>query len=78
MANYFGQESLGTWKVRGNGVLLLTKSQLYFEMWKPKKQISISVNKISHIENSKSHLHRTVFRPLLKVIFTNENTWKTK
>ncbi|MHA2399680.1 MAG: hypothetical protein ACXADU_12430 [Promethearchaeota archaeon] len=32
MANFFGQESLGVWKIRGNGVLLLTKEDLFFGM----------------------------------------------
>jgi len=73
MANFFGQKSLGSWKVRGNGVLLLTKHELYFEMWKPKKQITINIDSISQIENSKSFLHKSVFKPLLKVNFKNKN-----
>lgn len=73
MANFFGQESLGVWKVRGNGVLILTDEQFFFEMWKPKKEISIPIKSIIEIENPKSHMHRSVFRPLLKVIFKNEN-----
>ncbi|MCK4953145.1 hypothetical protein KAS14_05120 [Candidatus Bathyarchaeota archaeon] len=36
-ANFFGQESLGLGQVRGNGVLVLTEKELYFEMWSPKK-----------------------------------------
>ena len=72
MANFFGLESLGIWKVRGNGVLLLTDEELLFGMWKPKKDLIIPVKSITEITNPKSHMHRSVFRPLLKVIFINE------
>jgi hypothetical protein len=73
MANFFGQESLGVLKVRGNGVLILTEGELFFEMWKPKKELLIPIISIIEITNPKSHMHRSVFRPLLKVIFKNEN-----
>ena len=73
ISNFFGQESLGVLKVRGNGVLILTEEELFFEMWKPKKELLIPIKTIIEITNSKSHMHRSVFRPLLKVIFKNEN-----
>jgi hypothetical protein len=73
MVNFFGQESLGVWKVRGNGVLLLTKNELYFGMWKPKKELLIPVKSIVEISNPKSHMHRSRFKPLLKIVFKNEN-----
>lgn len=72
-ANFFGQESLGSWKIRGNGVLLLTKNELFFEMWKPRKQIAIPIDSISQIENPRSFLGKSVFKPLLKVIFENKD-----
>ncbi len=71
MAIFFGLESLGTWKVRGNGVLILTE-ELLFGMWKSKKELIILVKSITKIINPKSHIHKSVFRPLLKVIFKNE------
>ena len=71
-SNFFGQESLGLGKIRGNGVLLLTKEELYFGMWKPKKEVIIPVKSIIEITNPKSHMHRSVFKPLLKIIFKNE------
>jgi hypothetical protein len=73
MANFFGQESQGVWKVRGNGVLILTEKELFFGMWKPKKELLIPVKSIVEIKNPKSHLHRSVFRPLLKIIFKNDS-----
>ena len=73
ISNFFGLESLGVWKVRGNGVLLLTEDELFFGMWKPKKELLIPVESILEITNPKTHMHRSVFRPLLKVIFSNQN-----
>jgi hypothetical protein len=72
-SNFFGLESLGVWKVRGNGVLLITEDELFFGMWKPKKELIIPIRSILEITNPKSHLHRSVFKPLLKVVFNNEN-----
>ena len=73
MVNFFGLESLGSWKIRGNGVLMLTEEELFFGMWKPKKEFSIPLNSIIEVTNPKSHMHKSVFRPLLKVIFKNES-----
>ena len=73
MAKFFGLESLGSWKIRGNGVLILTENELFFGMWKPKKELLIPVKSIIEIRNPKSHMHRSVFRPLLKIVFKNEN-----
>ncbi len=72
MVNFFGLESLGIWKTRGNGVLMLTEEELLFGMWKPKKELIIPVKSITKITNPKSHMHKSVFKPLLKVIFKNE------
>ncbi|MFW9897164.1 MAG: hypothetical protein ACFFD7_15275 [Candidatus Thorarchaeota archaeon] len=70
--NFFGLESLGIWKIHGNGVLILTENVLMFGMWKPKRDLTIPVKSIIKIENPKPHLHRSVFKPLLKVNFKNE------
>ncbi len=73
MSNFFGLESAGVWKVRGNGVLLLTKEELFFGMWKPKKDLLIPVKSIVEVTNPKSHMHRSVLKPLLKITFRNDN-----
>jgi len=73
MSNFFGQESFSVWKVRGNGVLLLTDEKLFFEMWKPKKEVQIPIKSITKISNPKSHMHKTALQPLLKVWFKNES-----
>lgn len=72
-ANFFGQQSLKSFQIRGNGVLVLTKEELYFEMWHPKKIVQIPITAIIKIESTKSFIHKTFFRKLLKIIFQNEN-----
>ena len=70
-ANFFGQESLKLKQVRGNGVLILTPSELFFEMWLPKRIFQIPITDIIEIEKTKWHLKKTKSRDLLKIIFTN-------
>ena len=70
-ANFFGIESAGLGQVRGNGVLLLTKEELYFEMWIPRKEIRIPVQSIVEVKSVRSHLMKSKGIPLLKVVFTN-------
>ena len=71
-ANFFGQESLGVGQVRGNGVLVLTDTELYFELWYPTKIVRIPITSIQRIDTPISHLTKTRFKELLKVFFTNE------
>jgi hypothetical protein len=70
-ANFFGQESLKLKQVRGNGVLVLTKTELYFEMWFPKRIYKIPISDIIEVEVTKWHLKKTKNRDLLKVVFRN-------
>jgi hypothetical protein len=71
-ANFFGQQSHKSLQMRGNGVLVLTQEELYFEMWHPKKVLQIPISAIIKVETTKSFLHKTKFRKLLKVVFQNE------
>ncbi len=72
--NFFGQESKGLGQVRGNGSLILTDTELYFEMWTPKRSLRIHRHMIKKVENPppKWHLKKTKNRLLLKVHFTND------
>jgi hypothetical protein len=70
-ALFFGQQSRGPGQVRGNGVLLLTRSQLFFQMWAPRREYTIPLDAIRAVSTPKSHLGKTRFRPLLKVEYTN-------
>ncbi len=72
-ANYFGTETLKSFQIRGNGFLILTKDELFFQMWTSKKEISIPISNLRSAETVKSFLGKTVYTPLLKVNFKNEH-----
>ena len=74
--NYFGRESQGMKQIRGNGILILTEKELYFELYLPKKIITIPINQISKIETPRSHLGKSKLKKLLKIIYTNQNQEK--
>ncbi|HUW89002.1 MAG TPA: hypothetical protein VMV43_00635 [Candidatus Nanopelagicaceae bacterium] len=42
-------------------------------MWHPKKVLQIPTSAILKVEITKSFLHKSVLRKLLKVVFLNEN-----
>ena len=71
-ANFFGIESHGVMQVRGNGLLLLTDTDLVFGMFQPTDDFLFPLDRIEKIEFAESHLNKTIFQPLLKVFFTNE------
>jgi hypothetical protein len=71
-ASFFGQESRGVTQLRGNGTLLLTDSDLIFEMWVPNREFRIPLRSIQAIENPASFLGKSRFTPLLKVVYTND------
>ncbi|RMG00859.1 MAG: hypothetical protein D6726_10585 [Nitrospirae bacterium] len=70
-ANFFGQESLGYAQIRGNGTLLLTGDEIFFQMWLPKKELQIPLSSILSVEVTRSHLGKTKGVRLLKVTFKN-------
>lgn len=71
-ANFFGIESHGIMQIRGNGILLLTDTDLVFGMFRPAQDFVIPLAELEKIELAESHLTKTVFRSLLKVYFTNK------
>lgn len=71
-ANFFGQESLGRTQMRGNGALVLTDTELIFEMWVSDKQFRVPLLNIQSIENPASFLGKSRLTPLLKVVYRNE------
>lgn len=71
-ANFFGQQSRGVMQVRGNGTLILTDTELIFELWVPKRVYHIPLQTIRSVENPKSFLGKSRFTPLLKVVFVDD------
>lgn len=72
-ASFFGQESRGGTQMRGNGTLILTDSDLIFEMWVPNKEFRIPLHNIQTIENPSSFLGKSRFTPLLKVVYLSDH-----
>lgn len=71
-ASFFGQESRGVTQMRGNGTLILTDSELIFEMWVLNREFRIPLRSIQSLENPTSFLGKSRFTPLLKVVYINE------
>lgn len=70
MANFFGLASQGAVQMRGNGSLALTRDTLTFVLALSKRPpLSIPRSAIQKVESTRSHLGRSVFRPLLTVHF---------
>ena len=69
-ANFFGLESKGRWQIRGNGCLAATAHEILFRMWIPRREVTIPRDRIIAVEHARSHLGKTVFRPILRIRFT--------
>ncbi len=69
-ANFFGLESRGRGQIRGNGVLALTREELWFSQFITGKEIRISLVEIQAVSLVNSHLGKRVFgHQLVKVEF---------
>jgi hypothetical protein len=71
-ASFFGQESRGVTQMRGNGTLILTDSDLIFELWVPHAEFRIPLQRIQSLETPTTFLGKSRFAALLKVAYTNE------
>lgn len=71
-ANFFGQKSKGLKQIRGKGVLVLTKDELWFSLAVPEREISIPLKHIKSVGLTRSHLGKRVFRPLLYVEYFSQ------
>jgi hypothetical protein len=71
-AQYFGKKSSGMMQIRGGGDLIITSEEVYFEMWFPKRVFRIPLSSLIAVETPRSFNGRSVFKPLLKLIFHSE------
>ncbi len=71
-AVYFGRESQKYKQIRGNGVLVLTKNELFFRRFAPKMELSIPLKYIQDIEAPSMFLGKSIHKPLLKIIYQTE------
>ena len=72
-ANFFGVLSKGKMQIRGNGILILTMNQIYFELWKPNRKYTIPITQIKSVSHPKWFLGKSKFRNLLRIDFVNES-----
>jgi len=72
MAQFVGIQSAGATQVRGNGALALTRRDLRFRMWVPNRRYDVSLDRITAVGTTRSHLGKAVGADLLKVSFTND------
>jgi len=72
-ANFFGQECKGLKQIRGNGVLILTKEELFFQIFLPKRILRIPLKNIKNVTTESRHLRKVKHVELLKVNFINED-----
>ncbi len=69
-ANSFGRESAGVWQCRGNGGLVLTAKHLHFFQFLPKRDFRVSLDAITELTLTKSHLGKATIYEMLKVHFS--------
>ncbi len=68
-ANYFGNDGLPAYELRGNGVLVLGPRELWFRMWAPNRTVSIPTSQITRAFSKKSHKGKSRMVELLAVSF---------
>ncbi|HQE84152.1 MAG TPA: hypothetical protein PLM14_14215 [Candidatus Hydrogenedentes bacterium] len=68
-AQYFGRSMKGLAQIRGNSALVLTESLLWFVQALPRTEIDIPLTSLTCVTTTRSHLGKTIFRPLLFVKF---------
>lgn len=73
-ANFFGIRSLGTGQIRGNGLLVLTRDQLWFQRYGAQEPIRIPTEQIQKVSSVRSHLGKTVGKELLSIEFKNNSS----
>lgn len=72
MAQFFGLESRGAVQMRGNGGLVLTRDELCFLPLVGDAALRIPRRAIRVVSEVRSHLGKTVGRPLLRVEYEGE------
>ncbi|NEQ72844.1 MAG: hypothetical protein F6K23_07020 [Okeania sp. SIO2C9] len=74
-ANFLGLKSRGRGQIRGNGVLALTRKELWFSRFVIRDDISIPTESIQEVRLVDSHLGKRIFgRQLLYVCFLTSDT----
>ena len=72
LAQSYGEESKGVTQVRGNGALALTRSEIFFLLYVPERELRIPVASIQDVTHPRSHLGKSGGARLLHVRWTRD------
>lgn len=68
-----GEESRGVTQVRGSGHLAVTEDAIVFAMAAPARTLRIPRDRVTGVEEARSHLGKWVGRPVLRVDFLRDD-----
>jgi len=72
-ANFFGTRSRNGTRLRGNGILALTRRRLVFAMALPPNTLEIPLERIRDAVETTSFNGKSIFRPLLRVAYETDD-----
>ena len=55
-AHFYGREAIGHLQARGNGILVMTVTEIFFLQALPKREFHIPMDAITKVSNPRSHL----------------------
>lgn len=70
-ARFIAVQSGGWLQMRGNGLFVLTKDEIFFERWVPRREYRVPVASITGIETVHRFHGKATGARMLKVSFTN-------
>ena len=71
-ANFSGLTSDPGVRLRGNGILVITRDELYFTQWVTNREFHVPTRALQSVELVSNFMGRWTFTPILKVNFTSE------
>lgn len=72
-AVYIGRESRGDRQLRGSGVFVLTRREVFFTMWLPRRELAIPLERIRGVDTPCRFLGRSIGRRLLRIRFRDSS-----
>ncbi len=71
-ANFSGLTADPGVRLRGNGILVITRDELYFKQWVTNREFRVPTRALQSVELVQNFMGRWSFSPILKVNFTSE------
>ncbi len=72
-ANFLGLQSRSRAQMRGTGHLAVSREEVVFVLLAPRRTVRIARAGITAVDTPRSHLGKSVLRPLLRIAFTAED-----